>query len=148
MGATATQADGGVPSRDLGVRMGFQSGQVVMEVGWDEDTDDDVRDAVETATGTPMVDEDNDEAVDAVLLWFRSFDGDLADSLMDTLTGLASGGAVWLLTPKPGRDGAVAPPDIREAAPTAGLTSTTSFAASKDWHATRLVAPKGIGKKR
>ena len=52
------------------------------------------------------------------------------------------GGAIWLLTPKIGRPNAVDAADITEAAPIAGLAQTTTAAVSKDWSATRLVAPK------
>jgi len=47
-----------------------------------------------------------------------------------------------VLTPKAGREGHVAASDIQDAAPTAGLTQTTSMAVATDWSATRLVARK------
>ena len=50
-------------------------------------------------------------------------DGDLVDTLVDSLTTLTEGGVVWVLTPKSGRDGYVSPADIQDAAPTAGLHS-------------------------
>jgi hypothetical protein len=77
-----------------------------------------------------------------VLLWWRDEDGDLVDGLVDALTDLVGGGAIWLLTPKVGRPNAVDPTDIAEAAPVAGLAQTTTAAVSKDWSATRLVTPK------
>jgi hypothetical protein len=49
---------------------------------------------------------------------------------------------IWLLTPKVGRPGSVDAADIAEAAPIAGLATTSTAAVSKDWGATRLVAPK------
>jgi hypothetical protein len=55
---------------------------------------------------------------------------------------LAGGGTVWLLTPKVGREGHVDPADIADAAPTAGLSTTTNMSAADDWAATRLVAPR------
>jgi hypothetical protein len=36
----------------------------------------------------------------------------------------------------------VDPADISEAAPVAGLSTTTTVPVSRDWSATRLVAPK------
>lgn len=123
-------------------RMGFVAGQTVQELGWDEDCDDDLRAALEDITGTALVDEDYDDVVDAVLLWWRDGDGDLVDTLVDALTTLADGGVIWLLTPKAGRAGHVEPSDIGEAAPTAGLSATTSVAAAPDWSGTRLVAPR------
>lgn len=123
-------------------RMGFVAGQTVQELGWDEDCDDDLRAGLEEVTGTVLVDEDYDDVVDAVLLWWRDGDGDLVDTLVDALTSLAAGGVIWLLTPKAGRAGHVEPSDIGEAAPTAGLSATTSVAAAPDWSGTRLVAPR------
>jgi hypothetical protein len=83
--------------------------------------------------------------VDAVVLWFRDDDGDLVDSLVDALTDLVGGGAIWLLTPRVGRPGAGDAADISEAAPIAGLSQTTTATVSKDWSATKLIAPKTVG---
>lgn len=125
-------------------RMGLKPGMVVQELGWDNDTDDDLRVALEDAIDGDMVDGDYGNVVDAVLLWWRSDDGDLVDGLVDSLTDLVGGGVIWLLTPKIGRPGAVDASDIAEAAPIAGLAQTTAASVSKDWAATRLVAPKSI----
>jgi hypothetical protein len=131
-----------------GSRLGFASGQVVQELGYDDDVDFDLRDGIEDVTGSELVDEDYEETVDAVLLWWRDDDGDLVDALVDSLASLADGGVVWLLTPKAGRPGHVEPSDIGEAAPTAGLAQTSSISAAPDWSGTRLVAPKAArGKK-
>jgi hypothetical protein len=78
-----------------------------------------------------------------VLLWWRDGDGDLVDALLGALTDLAKGGAVWLLTPKVGRPRHVDPSEVSDAAPTAGLATTTTAAVSGEWTATRLVAPRG-----
>jgi hypothetical protein len=115
---------------------------VIQELGWDDDTDDALRVAIEDAIDGDMVDGDYGNVVDAVLLWWRKEDGDLVDGLVDALTDLVGGGAIWLLTPKVGRPNAVDASDIAEAAPIAGLSQTTTAAVSKDWAATRLVAPK------
>ena len=77
-----------------------------------------------------------------MVLWWREDDGDLVDGLVDSLTDLVDGGAIWLLTPKVGRPNYVDAADISEAAPTAGLATTTTIAAGTDWSATKLVAPK------
>ena len=98
--------------------------------------------AIEDGIDADMVDGDYGNVVDAVLLWWRADDGDLVDGLVDALTDLVGGGAIWLLTPKIGRPGAVEAADVAEAAPIAGLSQTTTAAVSKDWTATRLVAPK------
>ena len=83
---------------------------VVQELGWDNDTDDELRVAIEDAIDADMVDGDYGNVVDAVLLWWRDDDGDLVDALVDSLTDLVGGGAIWLLTPKVGRPNAVDPP--------------------------------------
>jgi len=123
-------------------RFGFESGMVVQELGWDDDVDDAIRTAIEAAVGGELVDDRYGNVVDAVILWWREGDGDLIDGLVDALTDLADGGAIWLLTPKVGRDNYVDASDISEAAPTAGLSTTTSLAAGSDWSATKLVSPK------
>ena len=92
-----------------------------------------------------MVDGDYGNDVDAVVLWWRDDDGDLVDGLVDALTDLIGGGAIWLLTPKVGRSGAVDPAEIAEAEALAGLSQTTTATVSKDWAATRLVARKSVG---
>ena len=94
---------------------------VVQELGWDDDVDDDLRVEIEDAIDADMVDGDYGNVVDSVLLWWRDDDGDLVDALVDSLTDLVDGGAIWLLTPKVGRPQAVDPADIAEAAPIAGL---------------------------
>jgi Protein of unknown function (DUF3052) len=132
----------GGPLEGPAARLGFSAGTVVQELGWDNDTDDELRVAIEDAIDADMVDGDYGNVVDAVLLWWRDDDGDLVDGLVDALTDLVGGGSIWLLTPKVGRPGSVDPADIAEAAPIAGLSQTTTASVSKDWTATRLVAPK------
>ncbi len=128
-------------------RLGFTEGQAVLEIGWDEDADEALRTSVEVRTGAELLDPDrlgaeHQEVVDAVLLWWRDEDGDLVDALVDALTDLIDGGFIWLLTPKIGSVGYVEPGDIGEAAPTAGLSATTSVSAGAAWSGTKLVAPK------
>ena len=139
MSATAGQAQ---DQRDLAGRLGIKPGQVVQEIGYDDDCDDELRDAIAAGENVELVDEDYDDVVDVVLLWWRDGDGDLVDALVDALTPLADGGYIWLLTPKAGREGHVEPSEIGEAAPTAGLSQTSSMSAARDWSGTRLVAPK------
>ena len=119
-------------------RLGFTSGQVVQELGWADDVDQELRAAVEAATGTELVDEDYDDVTDGVLVWWRDGDGDLTDALVDAQAVLDDGGQIWLLTPKAGRAGHVGHSDIEEAATTAGLHATSTFAIASDWSATRL----------
>lgn len=140
MSATAGQAQ---QERGLAERLGFKPGQVVQELGWDEDVAEELRVSIETVTGNELVDDDHDEVVDVVLLWWREEDGDLVDGLVEALPALTGGGHIWLLTPKQGRENHVEPSDIGEAAPTAGLSQTSSVSAAPDWSGTRLVVPKG-----
>ena len=137
--ATARQAQ---DQQGLAERLGIKPGQVVQELGYDDDCDEELRDAIASLKDVELVDEDYDDVVDVVLLWWRDGDGDLVDALMDALTPLADGGYIWLLTPKAGRPGHVEPTDIGESAPTAGLSQTSSVSAARDWLGTRLVAPK------
>lgn len=122
-------------------RLGVQAGQVVQELGYDDDVDEQLREAV-SSSGAELVDEDYDDVVDVVLLWWRDGDGDLVDALVDALTPLSAGGVIWVLTPKAGRPGHVQASEISEAAPPAGLSQTTTISAGTDWSGVRLV-PRG-----
>lgn len=133
---------GGADIKNVGVRMGFARGTVVQELGWDEDVDDGVRVEIEDTIDADMVDGDFGNVVDAVVMWWRDNDGDLVDALVDALTDLASGGTIWLFTPRVGRPNAVEAADITEGAPIAGLAVTTTLSVGNDWTATRLAAPK------
>ena len=139
MSATAGQA---ADQHDLAERLGIKPGHVVQEIGWDEDSDEQLRDLIAAGERVELVDEDYDDVVDGVLLWWRDDDGDLVDALADALTPLADGGYIVLLTPKAGREGHVEPSEIGEAAPTAGLSQTSTVSAGRNWSASRLVAPK------
>jgi Protein of unknown function (DUF3052) len=129
-------------------KLGIESGQVVGELGWDEDVDDEVRAAVEERCGSELLDEDADEVLDVILLWWRENDGDLVDELMDATGPLAEDGVIWVLTPKTGRPGHVEPSDIAEAVPTAGLAQTSNISVGPDWTGTRLVSPKSAKSRR
>ena len=131
----------GDSGRSFAQRLGIDHDQVVQELGWDEDSDDDLRADVEEVCGSELLDEDADEVIDVVLLWWREGDGDLADRLMDAIVPLSEDGVIWVLTPKTGKPGHVQPADIAEAAPTAGLMQTSS-ANLGDWSGSRLVQPK------
>ena len=61
---------------------------------------------------------------------------------MDALTFLSETGPIWVMTPKMGRPNYVEASEIQDAAPTAGLSVTSSIAVAADWTATRLVARK------
>jgi hypothetical protein len=129
-------------------RLGLKPGMIVMESGYDDDTDEELRDGISGTIGEDMVDEDTDEVVDVVLLWYRDGDGDLADVLVDAITPLADDGYIWLLTPKRGRDNYVEPSDIAEAASIAGLSQTSIATIGHEWAAARLVGRKSSGGKR
>ena len=145
MSATADSAAG---QHGLVDKLGIAPGSVVQEMGWDDDCDVELRDLIVARTGSDLVDEDYDDVVDVVLIWWRDGDGDLVDALVDALAPLADNGVIWLLTPKAGRTDHVEPSDISEAAPTAGLQQTSSISAGRDWNGARLVAPKAARKTR
>lgn len=139
MSATAGPPD----SRSaVGERLGLTTGQVIQELGWDDDVDDDLRIEVEDTIDGELIEEAMD-AVDGVLLWWRDDDGDLVDGLINAVIDLSATGVLWLLTPKVGRLGYVDNSDISEAAVTAGLALTTSANVSPDWAAHKLVRPRG-----
>jgi hypothetical protein len=128
--------------------MGLRPAMVVMEIGYDDDVDEGLRELVEEFTGEELVDEDSDEVADVVLLWYREDDGDLTDVLVDSIAPLADSGVIWLLTPKRGRPGYVEPSDIAEAAAVAGLSQTSITAVSTEWAGARLVGRKSGGSKK
>ena len=138
------EATAGRPGIGPADKFGLGAGQFVQEFGYDSDVDHDLRESIEDAVGSDLLDEDADDVVDAVLLWWRDGDGDLADTLVDTLGTLAEGGTIWLLTLKAGRDGHIDASDIEEAAPSVGLHVTRTMSVGRDWSATRLVQPKGM----
>lgn len=128
-------------------KLGITHGMVVQELGWDEDTNDDLRADVEEIIGSELLDEDSDEVIDVVLLWWRDGDGDLVDQLMEAIGPLSEDGFIWVLTPKTGNPGHVDPSEIAEAAPTAGLTQTSAIKLG-EWSGSRLVQPKAPSKQR
>ena len=128
-------------------KLGISHGMVVQEVGWDEDVADDLRADVEDTIGDEILDDDSDEVIDVVLLWWRDGDGDLVDALMDAIGPLNDSGFVWVLSPKTGTSGHVEPSEIAESAPTAGLTQTSAVNLG-DWTGSRLVQPKARAPKQ
>jgi hypothetical protein len=126
----------------VAMRMGFAKGELILEIGYGADCDDALRADIKNIVATDFLENSTNEVVDAVLLWFREDDGDLVDELMDAMAYLSETGPIWVLTPKVGRDGHVEPSDIQDAAPTCGLSQTSTLAVAKDWTATRLVARK------
>jgi hypothetical protein len=146
--SVSATADHAEERTNQAARLGFETGQVVQEIGYDEDVEPELRESIEAVIGQGLVDEEYDDVADAVLLWFRDEDGDLTDALVDAIGLIEDGGVIWLLTPKTGRDGYVEPSDINEAAQTAGLSQTRSVNAGKDWTGSRLVTPKTAKSKR
>lgn len=127
----------------MGGMLGLAPGLIVQELGWDSDVDESFRSEVMDTVDGDLV-EETDEAVDVVLLWWRSDDGDVVDGLFDALRDLSNGGVLWLLTPKVGRPGHVSSADLQEGAVTAGLALTTSVSVSKSWSCHKFVRPKGV----
>jgi len=139
--STASSSSGDGAKSSAGA-FGVTYGSVVMELGYDDDADAALSESIEAAAGSAVVDDDYDDVVDVVLLWWRDGDGDLVDALVDAIGPLADGGIILLLTPKPGREGHVESEDIADAAPAAGLQVTSTINAAADWTGTRLTAPR------
>ncbi len=119
-------------------RLGFAPGQIVIEYGYDDDVDEEVRGVVEQVVEAPLEDDDYDGVVDVVLLWWRDGDGDLADDLVDALTTMEEGGFIVLLTPGTGRGDRVQAHDIQEACTACSLTASGGVALG-EWVGQRLV---------
>jgi hypothetical protein len=125
-------------------------GQVVLEIGYDEDVDHHLRAGIESVTGRDMIGKDYagsgyEAAADVVLLWYRDHSGDFGD-LTGTLIGasglIGAGGVIWLITPRAGLDGWTEPGDIRKAVQTARLSMTKAVFAGQGWESCRLTAPQ------
>lgn len=120
---------------------------IVQELGWDDDCDESISEAIEDIIGSELLEETSYEVSDAVLLWWRDGDGDLTDDLVDAVSPLSEGGVVWLATPKVGQPDEVEPAEISESAQTAGL-SQTSRVTVNDWMLTRLEQPRQVANRR
>ncbi|WP_194949567.1 DUF3052 domain-containing protein [Actinomyces trachealis] len=123
--------------------MGFTSGQIVQEFCWDEDVDSALRDAVEAATGTALVDEDYEDVADGAIVWWRADDGDvdgLTDLLVDAQANLDGVGLIWVLTPKARTKGAVPVSDVEEAVRTAGMHATSAASVGERWSGIRVTS--------
>ena len=132
----------GTTQASAAAALGFTTGLAVQELGWDDDVDETLRDAIMDAIDGDLLYESN-EAVDAVLLWWRDSDGDIVDGLVDALTDLSPSGYIWLLSPKVGRADYLDPTDLAEGALTAGLALANPATVSANWQAQKLVRPKG-----
>lgn len=123
-------------------RLGIKPDMVVQEIGWDEDVDQRLRALIEEHIGNELLDEDAQEVIDVVLLWWRDGDGDLGDALIDARSPLDENGVIWVLTPKTGQSGHVEPSEIAEAVPVVGLSQTANISVGDGWAGIRLVSPK------
>lgn len=128
-------------------RLGLEAGDTVGESGYDDDVDHDLRDAIADVIDADLLDDDSDEVLNAVLLWWRDGDGDLTDALINAVPLLAADGVIWLATPKTGTERYVEPSEVAEATQTAGLAQTTSVNGGPGWLLARLARPKS-GKTR
>lgn len=124
----------------LARRLGFRTGQVVMEIGYHNDVDQMLREDIERVTGRSMVDEEHRGWVDVVLLWHRQDDGDLADTLAEAVPSLTEKCHVLILTPEPGREGHVARHAIAEALSATTLVKDPTVV--DGWTVLRLVDPR------
>lgn len=141
---TDTSGSGSSGTQAYAELMDVTKGQIVQEVGWDDDCDSEISESLEDAIGDLLVGEDTDEICDVVLLWWRADDGDLVDGLVDAIRPLAEDGCIWLLTPALGDKGSVEPGIISESAQLAGLVQTSAERLG-DWQGSRLV-PRGTKK--
>lgn len=127
---------------DKAEEFGFCSGDLVQEWLWDNDVDETIREQIEALTGEEMVDEDYDGAVDGSIIWWRDGDDEdeLSDTIVDAYAVLGQDGPMWLLTPKPGRQGATSPNIVQNAAKTAGMNASMPLTVAEDWNGIRLRA--------
>lgn len=139
-------AAGDAGQNSVAERLGIKPDMVVQEIGWDSDVDDDVRAAIEEHIGGELLDEDAQEVIDVVLLWWREDDGDLGDALMDARGPLEETGVIWVLTPKTGQPGHVDPGEIAETVPAIGMSQTSNVSIGQEWTGTRLV-PRSTSRK-
>lgn len=102
-------ADATGVTNDYASVLGISEGMVALESGWDEDCDSAISESIESVLGEDFLEEESDELVDAVVMWWRDEDGDLVDGLVDALRPLSEGGRIWLLTPGAGKQGTIAP---------------------------------------
>ena len=107
--------------------LGFASGSVIQEFGYDDEVDEDYRDIV-----------------DGAVAWWRDEDGDvddLADLFLDMKANLESDvSPCWVLVPGTRSPGYVTADVIKDAAETAGLMATTSVAVGAAWMGVKLTA--------
>ncbi|AXB44185.1 DUF3052 domain-containing protein [Amycolatopsis lurida] len=132
-------AAGDAGQNSVAERLGIKPDMVVQEIGWDEDVDDDLRAAIEEQIGGEILDEDAQEVIDVVLLWWREDDGDLGDTLIEVRQPLSDDGVIWVLTPKTGQPGHVEPSEVAEVVPAVGLSQTSNISVGPGWSGTRLV---------
>ena len=128
----------GQEGHDWAAVLNISPNEVVQELGWDEDCDSSISEGVEDSLGEALLDYDTDEMVDVVLLWWRAEDGDLVDGLVDATRSLGDEGRIWLLTPAPGKNGALEPAEVAESAQLAGMVQTKSDRLG-DWQGACLV---------
>ena len=124
--------------------LGFASGSVIQEFGYDDDVDEAVRAQIEEETGQELVDEDYRDIVDGAVAWWRDEDGDvddLGDLFLDMKANLESDvSPCWVLVPGTRSPGYVTADVIKDAAETAGLMATTSVAVGAAWMGVKLTA--------
>ncbi|PAU67806.1 hypothetical protein B1526_0961 [Bifidobacterium criceti] len=138
----AILADVNQTASDNAEEFGFRAGDLVQEWLWDDDVDDTIREKIETLTGEELADEEYGSAVDGAVIWWRDGDDEdgLSDTIMDAYAVLGQDGPLWVLTPKPGREGAPGSNTVQNAAKTAGMNASTPLTVSDDWNGIRLRA--------
>ena len=127
---------------DNAEEFGFRQGDLVQEWLWDDDVDDSIREKIKKLTNEDLVDEEYDSAVDGAIIWWRDGDDEdeLSDTIVDAYAVLGDDGPLWVLTPKPGREGAPSPSTVQTAANTAGMNAATPLTVSDEWNGSLLRA--------
>jgi hypothetical protein len=110
----------------------------------DEDVDEAVRDAVEERCGDELLDEDADDVIDLVVLWWRERRR-LGRSLINAIGPLADNGVIWVPTPRPAvrvTSSRARSPRPLHGRPPADLNATVSDGwAACGWWRRRRVSP-------
>lgn len=75
----------------LAHKLEISDDMVVQEVGWDEDCDSSISEAIEDIIGSALLEDTSYDVCDAILFWWRDGDGDLTDDLVDVVVRFPMG---------------------------------------------------------
>ncbi|MEV0355048.1 DUF3052 family protein [Nocardia sp. NPDC050697] len=123
------------------VRLEFSRGQRVRELGYGPDADQRLRSEIEAIIGRGLAHRDYLHTPQALLVWHRAADGDLAEVLLSCAEAMTGSTPLWLLTPGIDRPGHVCAVIVTEAAERAGLLIATRVDVLDDWDVTGMCLP-------